>query len=235
MMKKNTFLIAFAIASATLLATPAPVLAQSDDEILPPIVFFILDTSGSMNEIYDRDTNNTRMTNALAEIIGGSKNTVTIDGKEKIIRAACGAVGDDGKGYDECMATGSNACLNAYTAEQRAMCGAFPMPIPKLTGNGVWDTVSKTIPINSKIAKPNYGTNAYVQDIESSYANDGIIQNYEKIVKFGFSGFAIGSTGSTDEKDSPIKQAAQAAGGNVNGILRFTLIWGKDKQSYRKV
>ncbi len=229
MMKKNTFLIAFAIASSTLFATPEPALAQSDDEILPPIVFFILDTSGSMNKMYDKDTNNTRMTNALAEIIGGSKNTVTTsDGKEKIIRAACGEVGDEGQKYDDCMATGSNSCLNNYTAEQRAMCNEFKMPIPKLTDNGNWQLVPKTIPINSKIAKPNYGTSSYVEDIESSYADDGIIQNYKKIVKFGFSGFAIGSTGSTDEKDSPIKQAAQAAGGNVNGILRFTLIWGDD-------
>jgi len=70
-MKKCSFLITFAIAASTFTGTSH--LAYADDDgILPPIVFFILDTSGSMNQIFDSNTNNTRLTNAQAEIIGGS-------------------------------------------------------------------------------------------------------------------------------------------------------------------
>ena len=64
-MKKCSFLITFAIAASTFIGTSHLAYADgsSDDEVLPPIVFLLLDTSGSMNEIFDEDTNNTRLTN----------------------------------------------------------------------------------------------------------------------------------------------------------------------------
>ena len=206
MMKKNTFLIAIAIASATLLAAPAPVLAQSDDEILPPIVFLLLDTSGSMNMLYDEGTNNTRLTNALAEIIGGSTNK---DASNKLIRADCGT---SYKKKEDFCAAGANG-------------EAFSMPFPKLmTSTGRYKETQKAIPANSKIARP-ADTSKYTT-VDNSYDQNGIIQDYQKLVKFGFAGLAVGSGGSVG-KDSAIQRALAVAGGRqANTSLRFTMMWG---------
>lgn len=222
MMKKCSFLITFAIAASTFTGTSH--LAYADDDgILPPIVFFILDTSGSMNQIFDSNTNNTRLTNAQAEIIGGSNFA---DASGKIYRAACGTAGPtaaDGSEYDTCMSEGNNNCFGLSSADTRKYCDGFEIPIPVLQKDKSWKVEQKKLPINSKIARPKFNP---VDNIDSSYYSNGVIQNYKKYVKFGFAGFAVGKTGSVVGKDSPIKQAAITAGGNTNGILRFTLIWG---------
>lgn len=213
-MKKCPFLVAFTIATTALLGAPHLVSAQSsesaDDAILPPIVFLLLDTSGSMNYMFDESTNNTRLTNALAEIIGGSTYKVG----EEIVRADCGK--EWKKEGDACPITAVN--------DGRS----FDMPYPEMDMNTGLDKKSggtKTIPINSKIARPKDLKNA-----EASFDQNGIIQQYEKLVKFGFAGLAVGSGGSTG-KDSAIQKAATAAGGRTqNTDLRFTLIWGNDKK-----
>lgn len=209
-MKKCSFLITFAIAASTFTGTSHLAYADgsSDDEVLPPIVFLLLDTSGSMNEIFDEDTNNTRLTNALGEIIGGFTYK---DSSNKIIRADCGNEFDTGT-TEQCREGGEE----------------FDMPFPNISrASGLPDKARKTIPKNSKIAKPKDRDN--YTDVDRSYDQNGIIQQYQKLVKFGFAGLAVGSGGSSG-KDSMITQAAAAAGGRTeNTAIRFTLIWGNHK------
>lgn len=207
-MKKSSFLIAFAIAAATLMGTPHMAYADgsSDDEVLPPIVFLLLDTSGSMNEIFDSSTNNTRLTNALAEIIGAPTNK---DSEHKLIRADCG---DD---------------YNSRTGKcpDNSVGKAFTMPFPELNKEtGGYESKPKQIRENSQIARP-ADTTSY-STVDESYDQNGIIQDYLSTVKFGFAGFAVGSGGSVG-KDSIIQQAASLGGGRTEGTkLRFTMIWG---------
>lgn len=84
-MKKSLFSVLCALCAISYAGISPNAWAQSNDadEILPPIVFLVLDTSASMNLIFDKDANQTRLTNAMAEIIGGMK--LTTDGK--LIRA----------------------------------------------------------------------------------------------------------------------------------------------------
>ena len=87
-MKKSLFSVLCALCAISYAGISPNAWAQSNDadEILPPIVFLVLDTSASMNLIFDKDANQTRLTNAMAEIIGGMK--LTTDGK--LIRAQGG-------------------------------------------------------------------------------------------------------------------------------------------------
>ena len=80
-MKKSLFSVLCALCAISYAGISPNAWAQSNDadEILPPIVFLVLDTSASMNLIFDKDANQTRLTNAMAEIIGGMK--LTPDGK----------------------------------------------------------------------------------------------------------------------------------------------------------
>lgn len=84
-MKKSLFSVLCALCAISYAGISPNAWAQSNDadEILPPIVFLVLDTSASMNLFFDKDANQTRLTNAMAEIIGGMK--LTTDGK--LIRA----------------------------------------------------------------------------------------------------------------------------------------------------
>ena len=160
-MKKCSFLITFAIAASTFIGTSHLAYADgsSDDEVLPPIVFLLLDTSGSMNEIFDEDTNNTRLTNALGEIIGGFTYK---DSSNKIIRADCGNEFDTGT-TEQCREGGEE----------------FDMPFPNISrASGLPDKARKTIPKNSKIAKPKDRDN--YTDVDRSYDQNGIIQQYQK-------------------------------------------------------
>lgn len=192
-MKKSVFAAVFSLCAASFCSMPDAAFAQDgSDEILPPIVFIILDTSASMNESFPGGTNNTRLTNALAEIIGGSTN-----------------YSDDGK---------------LIRAQGDKEADAFNMPFPVLAENGDWTESEKTISGDSQIAKPNASSRA---SIDLSYNESGIIHTYKKLVKFGFSGLAVGSAGSSSVKDSKIKQAAGLSGGQTdNTKLRFTLVWG---------
>ncbi len=87
-MKKSLFSVLCALCAISYAGISPNAWAQSNDadEILPPIVFLVLDTSASMNLFFDKDANQTRLTNAMAEIIGGMK--LTTDGK--LIRAQGG-------------------------------------------------------------------------------------------------------------------------------------------------
>ena len=87
-MKKSLFSVLCALCAISYAGISPNAWAQSNDadEILPPIVFLVLDTSASMNLFFDKDANQTRLTNAMAEIIGGMK--LTTDGK--LIRAESG-------------------------------------------------------------------------------------------------------------------------------------------------
>lgn len=80
-MKKSLFSVLCALCAISYAGISPNAWAQSNDadEILPPIVFLVLDTSASMNLFFDKDANQTRLTNAMAEIIGGMK--LTTDGK----------------------------------------------------------------------------------------------------------------------------------------------------------
>ena len=80
-MKKSLFSVLCALCAISYAGISPNAWAQSNDadEILPPIVFLVLDTSASMNLFFDKDANQTRLTNAMAEIIGGMK--LTADGK----------------------------------------------------------------------------------------------------------------------------------------------------------
>lgn len=80
-MKKSLFSVLCALCAISYSGISPNAWAQSNDadEILPPIVFLVLDTSASMNLFFDKDANQTRLTNAMAEIIGGMK--LTADGK----------------------------------------------------------------------------------------------------------------------------------------------------------
>lgn len=80
-MKKSLFSVLCALCAISYAGISPNAWAQSNDadEILPPIVFLVLDTSASMNQFFDKDANQTRLTNAMAEIIGGMK--LTTDGK----------------------------------------------------------------------------------------------------------------------------------------------------------
>lgn len=80
-MKKSLFSVLCALCAISYSGISPNAWAQSNDadEILPPIVFLVLDTSASMNLFFDKDANQTRLTNAMAEIIGGMK--LTPDGK----------------------------------------------------------------------------------------------------------------------------------------------------------
>ena len=80
-MKKSLFSVLCALCAISYAGISPNAWAQSNDadEILPPIVFLVLDTSASMNLFFDEDANQTRLTNAMAEIIGGMK--LTTDGK----------------------------------------------------------------------------------------------------------------------------------------------------------
>ena len=80
-MKKSLFSVLCALCAISYAGISPNAWAQSNDadEILPPIVFLVLDTSASMNLFFDEDANQTRLTNAMAEIIGGMK--LTPDGK----------------------------------------------------------------------------------------------------------------------------------------------------------
>lgn len=80
-MKKSLFSVLCALCAISYVGISPNAWAQSNDadEILPPIVFLVLDTSASMNLFFDEDANQTRLTNAMAEIIGGMK--LTADGK----------------------------------------------------------------------------------------------------------------------------------------------------------
>ena len=80
-MKKSLFSVLCALCAISYAGISPNAWAQSNDadEILPPIVFLVLDTSASMNLFFDEDANQTRLTNAMAEIIGGMK--LTADGK----------------------------------------------------------------------------------------------------------------------------------------------------------
>ena len=205
-MKKCSFLITFAIAASTFTGTSHLAYADgsSDDEVLPPIVFLLLDTSGSMNEIFDPTTNNTRLTNALAEIIGGATNK---DSSHKLIRAECGK--EYKKEGDECLDNGKK----------------FTMPFPELNlSTGGYEQKNKLIRENAQIARP-ANTSNYTT-VDASYDQNGVIQDYLSMVKFGFAGFAVGSGGSVG-KDSAIQRAVSAAGGRTKDTaLRFTMIWG---------
>lgn len=76
-MKKSLFSVLCALCAISYSGISPNAWAQSNDadEILPPIVFLVLDTSASMNLFFDKDANQTRLTNAMAEIIGGMKLT----------------------------------------------------------------------------------------------------------------------------------------------------------------
>ncbi|MBQ9244013.1 MAG: hypothetical protein IJ165_12480 [Proteobacteria bacterium] len=183
----------------------------SASEGLSPIVFILLDTSGCMNELFetanDQVKNNTRLTKALGELVGTSKNLTTVNGKPHLVRA------EDPNDL-------------------------FYLPYAKWTCSGStcsYQKALKAIKGQTELAKPNFSTSSSTSPsdsrYETAYNSDGIIQTYAKLIKFGFAGFGVGTTGSSAAKDSPIKLAAQSAGGNVEGVLRFTTIWGEDYQS----
>ncbi len=189
-----------AVASAGLVANESESYAQSSAsaaEGLAPIVYIVLDTSGSMNSAF-AGNNNTRLTKALGELVGGSQN----------------------------YSSGNLVRATVDSSEKTVM---LPFPEWKCSGGTCSFTFSaKGVPQNSEIAKPktNYTTSTNIGTFEAAnYYDDGVIQTYKKFIKFGFAGFAVGSTGSSAGKDSPLKQAAAIAGGRVDGVLRYTMVW----------
>ena len=99
------------------------------------------------------------------------------------------------------------------------------MPFPELNlSTGGYEQKNKLIRENAQIARP-ANTSNYTT-VDASYDQNGVIQDYLSMVKFGFAGFAVGSGGSVG-KDSIIQQAAALAGGRTADTkLRFTMIWG---------
>ncbi len=219
-MKKSQYIAAISVIAAAMGGYSSDAKAQtpnSTEEQLAPLVFILLDTSGSMNELVDEDTNQTRLTKAIAELAGGVKLT----SGQALTRPTCST---------NCSDT-DNECKNCPTANQ------FKLPFP------VWKCDSaddcrytyelKTISGNAQIAKPDGATNDvtgtnenYRNALAAKYTEDGIIQTYQDAVKFGAAGLAVGSAGSSATKDATIvQQAAEAKEGRVNAPLRSTIIW----------
>ncbi len=177
--------------------------AQSSAEELEPIVYFLVDTSRSMNEIMTTsgvDNNNTRLTKALGEIAGASNNMYTQGGIHKLKRD-----------------------FGIYE-------GAFTLPYSIWRNNG-YESVLKTVGPKSDAAFPNTSSsNPDDPAYANSYADDGIIQTYRDKVKFGFAGFAVGTEGSDDVK-SEFEDALDDLGAQTGKYLRFTLRWGYESQS----
>ena len=191
-MKKSQYIAALSIiASLAACANSGNAFAQSNsEELIPPLIYIVLDTSGSMNESIEDGQNNTRLTKALAEIAGGVKSD-----SGTIERGTCNA--------------DNTSCMNSHQ---------FNATFPVWTKDGsTWKYVNsnKVISGDAKVAIPRKG-----------YNNDGIIQAYKDTVKFGAAGTAVGSMGSSSDKDSSvIQEAVKLGGGQVDGILRSSIMW----------
>ncbi len=176
--------------------------AQSSSEELEPIVYFLVDTSNSMNAIMTSsgvDNNNTRLTKALGEIAGASQN---YDHARKLLRDTSGT---------------TNFKIPYKTWQYT-------------TGGYKYVSNFKQIGPNSKAAYPNTRSDdPNSPEYENSYSDDGIIQTYKDKVKFGFAGFAVGTAG--DEDKSVFEEAREELKAKTGELLTFTLRWGYDRQS----
>ncbi len=223
-MKKAQIIATYSVLAAVIGGYSSEAKAQSADEQLAPLIYILLDTSGSMNDLVDEAANQTRLTKAIGELAGGMKLAVN----EPLDRPSC----PDPLSCDE----SDDACRNCSTLN------AFKMPFPvwRCTESNCGYTYElKTIPGNAQIAKPQGATNdvtvstdSYRNALAAKYREDGIIQAYQSVVKFGAAGMAVGSAGSSADKDaSVIQQAAALAGGRVDGVLRSTMIWNDDNDT----
>ena len=200
-MNKSRYITTLLVAASSMGLLETQAFAENQDADMKPIVFMVLDTSGSMNDFIDKGKNETRLTAALGEIIGSSKNMSA--GKRVRMESASDVLNMPFPEWN-CDASGCR-----YFYKTKTIHGAKQIAKPKI------DNVS------------NYASNiAAAQKVNEAYDDNGIIQAYQSLVKFGFAGMAVGSAGSTAVKDSPIKAVAAAAGGAVEDVaLRFTMIW----------
>ena len=222
MMKIKYEVFAIVVATTALCSDIRLADAQTvdSDEQVNPLIYIVLDTSGSMNGSINDAEGNTRLTKALAELAGGVKIPA---GQTKITKAVCPDTCDEN----------DTTCQNCPTAN------AFKLPFPvwKCGASSCGYTYElKQIPGNARIARPSGASdsvgnsaseiNAYHTLINNNYKSDGIIHAYQSSVKFGAVGLAVGSGGSVAGSDASVIQlAADLAGGRVDGILRSTIIW----------
>lgn len=200
-MNKSRYITTLLVAASSMGLLETQAFAENQDADMKPIVFMVLDTSGSMNDFIDEGKNETRLTAALGEIIGSSKNMSA--GKRVRMESTSDVLNMPFPEWN-CDASGCR-----YFYKTKTIRGAKQIAKPKI------DNVS------------NYASNiAAAQKVNEAYDDNGIIQAYQSLVKFGFAGMAVGSAGSTASKDSPLKAVAAAAGGAVKDVaLRFTMVW----------
>ena len=225
-MRKSQYIAALSIiASIAASANSRNAFAKDDtEELIPPLIYIVLDTSGSMNEGIDDGLNNTRLTKALAELAGSVKTDSGV-----INRVHCDQITD---------AKGNRVYKDADCPTKQAF--DMPYPVWKCTsGNCVYEYVKRMIPGDSEVAKPDKAKkdpsgsmSDYRTVLANNYTSDGIIQAYGSTVKFGAVGLAVGSEGSSSDKDATsIQKAAELAGGRVDGVLRSTIIWNDDNDN----
>ena len=214
-MKKSQYIAAISIIAAAMGGYCAPANAQSADEQLAPLIYILLDTSGSMNDMVDSATNNTRLTKAIAELTGSMK----LGPNEALTRPTC----------PETCPDNDTECKDC----PKKVAFKLPFPVWTCTSTSCNYTYQlKDIPRNAEIAKPNGATTnvsdveTYRRDLVKNYREDGIIQAYQSAVKFGAAGLAVGSKGSSSDKDAgSILEAVSLAGGDINGELGARIIW----------
>ena len=223
-MKKDQIIVVCSILSVVAGGYSSEACAQSADEQLAPLIYILLDTSGSMNDLVDESSNQTRLTKAVGELAGG----MNLAANAPLVRSTC----PDPLSCDE----SDDECRNCATINEFKL----PFPVWRCSSSSCGYTYElKTIPGNAQIAKPAGATkdvsvsaDSYRNALAAEYREDGIIQAYQSVVKFGAAGMAVGSAGSSADKDaSVIQQAAALAGGRVDGILRSTMIWNDDNDA----
>ena len=82
-MNKSRYITTLLVAASSMGLLETQAFAENQDADMKPIVFMVLDTSGTMNNLIDADKNETRLTAALGEIIGSSKN---VNSAGKLVR-----------------------------------------------------------------------------------------------------------------------------------------------------
>ena len=231
-MNKSRYITTLLVAASSMGLLETQAFAENQDADMKPIVFMVLDTSGTMNNLIDADKNETRLTAALGEIIGSSKN---VNSAGKLVRL------EEPSDYiympfpiwscesGTCKFEYRTKKIAAKEAENPDNKVAVKIAKPKVFKNA---TSSDLVSLTNENDVKNYATR-----FNDAYYDNGIIQAYQSLVKFGFAGMAVGDAGSSGGKDSAVKAAAKAAGGvvdkNADGTpiaLGFSIVW--DNGSY---
>ena len=216
-MNKSRYITTLLVAASSMGLLETQAFAENQDADMKPIVFMVLDTSGTMNNLIDADKNETRLTAALGEIIGSSKN---VNSAGKLVRM------EDPNDHIympfPIWSCQSGTCKFEYNTKK-----IEAKPVAKDEDRVAVKIARPSVPgLNASDLQDEDKVRNNAQSFNKAYYDNGIIQAYQSLVKFGFAGMAVGSNGSTSAKDSAVKAVAAAAGGAVENVaLRFTLVW----------